>query len=505
MNARAPSIGLVAALLLLAVPVAHANWLTHIMKEAGEAGGHAGGKVARAIDGPLDDALRQLKALPEPAGGSVALAAHVGPEGHWHFANKAGDTFTAATPDELALMPKALAPDAASDAKLSIYLTPETVFADRAAIEGLPKTADLHIAGKGPPLKLVKRAGDAGEKLFAETASGLLVDMTDQALFDEAVFRLAQKLKPSAVRVVALAPGGPNALLTVPKFDSATKTALVDAIDPASLPGALRSLPGQTVVVTGRVDGTALYFRPERGAEAQLDLAAVRDAAREAGVNLVIVRAETPLQPGGRNWFWQKVEVAGLGDAVRQPTYGDFLSSLAPKGSGLVVAAERDGAGRMVLRATPASGPPSAIGETWSSWTGSLASHVLGEVVLKAADLHVADKERQTELDDRIIPGIPSAIQYTYLIALLAGIFANAVARGWFARIWPAEAASEYASKGGYAAAWLVRWLVFGLLFLPVVAFPALVVTLAWQVWSVITAPFRFLGWLKRRVTSATP
>ena len=59
----------------LAPTLSHANWLTHILKEAGQAGEGAAVKAGKSIAGPLDDVLRHVKTLPETAGGGTALAA----------------------------------------------------------------------------------------------------------------------------------------------------------------------------------------------------------------------------------------------------------------------------------------------------------------------------------------------------------------------------------------------------------------------------------------------
>ena len=85
-----------ALLLAAAAPVAQANWYSKLVREAGE----AGTKAAKHGVGGLDRAAAHLKALPVPAEGA-ALAAHLTPEGHWKFANREGEVFTAGTPAEL--------------------------------------------------------------------------------------------------------------------------------------------------------------------------------------------------------------------------------------------------------------------------------------------------------------------------------------------------------------------------------------------------------------------
>ena len=77
-------------------------------------------------------------------------------------------------------------------------------------------------------------------------------------------------LDRARVRVLALEPGGPSTLTSTPRIDAATNRAAVDVIDPASLPAAMGSIRGQTVLITGRVDGQLLYVKPSSGPEKSL-------------------------------------------------------------------------------------------------------------------------------------------------------------------------------------------------------------------------------------------
>ena len=130
-------------------------------------------------------------------------------------------------------------------------------------------------------------------------------------------------LDRARVRVLALEPGGPSTLTSTPRIDAATSRAAVDIIDPASLPAAMGSIRGQTVLVTGRVDGQLLYVKPSSGPEKSLLVRDLLRAAEDADVNLVVLQStSTPRQPGGRNWFWQKVEVKGLDDALQRAAHG---------------------------------------------------------------------------------------------------------------------------------------------------------------------------------------
>ena len=146
-------------------------------------------------------------------------------------------------------------------------------------------------------------------------------------------------LNAANVRVLALEPGGPSRLASSPRIDPATKRALVDTIEPASLTAGLGTVRGQTVLVTGRVDGRVLYVQPSSGPEKSLLLPDLFKAAEEADVNLVVLRAvSTPRQPGGRDWLWQRVEVKGLEQAMQHARVADFLNALGGPNARLATA-----------------------------------------------------------------------------------------------------------------------------------------------------------------------
>ena len=99
---------------------------------------------------------------------------------------------------------------------------------------------------------------------------------------------------------------------------------------------------------------------------------------------------------------------------------------------------------------------------------------------------------RQRELDRRLLWWVPSAWQYGFALALLAGLLGLPVALGWWRMIWPEEVRDDYADKFGFYAARLVRLALFVLLFLPVVGLPAIV-------WGMIGGLKRLTGIGARR------
>jgi hypothetical protein len=486
---------MLAALLLLPVAV-QANWLSKVAGTAEQAAPRAARSGAAAID----SAAAHVKALPVTSNGA-ALAAQATQEGHWRFVNKAGETFTAGTPEELARVATVLLPEAKTDIKLSLYVTQDTVFQYRAALKDLPKGTELYVVAGSESYRILRRGDGAAERLFAEVRPGLIVELAERASFDETIWQLARPLKSANVRILALEPGGPPRLASAPRTDPATKRTMVDVVDPASLPAALGSVRGQTVLVTGRVDGRLLYVQPASGAERSVLLPDLFKAAEEADVNLIVLRtASTPRQPGGRNWLWQRVEVRGLEQAMQHPTVADFLNALGGANTRMTVTSTPSGR-RTAIDIKPTAdfaGPlQNPVGDLFSG----IFSDVTGRGITTGLEANVRSAERQTELDQRLIPGIPSDFQAGYLVLIVLGLFGVPISRAWWRRLWPPEVATEYAGRAGYLAARTVRSAVFLLLFLPLTALVAAPFNLGRQVWEAATAPAR----LWRRLTGRQP
>lgn len=484
-----------AAATTLAVP-SEAGWLSRIVREAADGGGGAASKLGKAGLGSLDSAAAHVAALPK-VGAGTALAAHLTPEGHWKFVNREGQVFTAATPDELARVGAALAPDAAPGGKLAYYLSEETVFTQRAALKDLPETADLHIVVGRDSYRLRR----SGSDLAAEYRPNVFLSLSDRRLFEETAYRLSRPLNRSNIRTLALETGGPQSLSSAPRFDPATKAALIDQVDPTALPQAFSSLRGQTALVSGRLEGSVLTFRSSNGGDQTIDVAKLVKAAEEADVNLVLLATGASRQPGGRNWLWQTVEVSGLNDALKRATFADFLSGLAGTGSELTVNATSGSFGRVTISAVPTPAVSAPLTDTVSGWIGwdDLLGEITGNVAMKSVEVFARDEAHERELDARIIPGIPATAQYVYLGSLIAGLLAFQVSFPWWRRIWPREDRQEYSSWIGYALARVVRLVALVFVFLPIVGMPALMWLGMLQIWGMVTVPFRLFGWLRNR------
>jgi hypothetical protein len=260
---------------------------------------------------------------------------------------------------------------------------------------------------------------------------------------------------------------------------------------------------GQTLVIVGRIERDAIFVKPSRGPERTLVAKDLFQAAAGADVNIVVLGAATPRQPGGRNWLWRKVEVQGLEDALRNARMADFLNALGAPGRRLSVAALPLGR-RAMLDLVPAGEPGGAppqrpVGEFFASAVAELT----GRVAATSVQASLRSAQHQEELDHRLLPGIPSELQIAYGVLAVLGLLGVPVSRLWWQRLWPPEDAGDYAGHTGYWAARATRGAAFAFVFLPLTAPVSAPCSLGRQVREAVTAPLRL--WRRLRGRAAQP
>lgn len=479
-------------------PPVSANLFTHILREAGEAGGKAASHGASHLNlshlGAVGKAAAHLKSLGVARRG--ALAAHATPEGHWQFVNREGQVYTAGTADEMGRVMATLAPDA-GHSKMTLYVSEDSVFQNRSALSQLPADAELHVVTDSGAFAIARAADDAA--LRVSLRPHLTMTLGDRALFDEAVYYLKRPLNRANVRTVAFEDGGKKYMPSAAQVDPESRLPLADVIDPEHVAGAFASVRGQTVIVTGSVQNGKLVITPTKGAQVTRDIDELAAAARANDVNLIVLDTDATRQPGSLNWLWQRVEVGGLADASKAATHGDFLDALGARRGGFALTAVDDGVSRVHFTVRPQDS--AGLAEEASSYIGDAVRHVGGEIVTKAAEIYVRDESTEKELDARIVPGIPSDIQFAYLVSLVAGIFAWSTVRDWWHRLWPARGIDASAGWLTRSLVRVPRALIYLLGFLPAVGLPALFVQTVLQFWLTVTAPFR---WIYRKFLRRT-
>ncbi len=118
----------------------------------------------------------------------------------------------------------------------------------------------------------------------------------------------------------------------------------------------------------------------------------------------------------------------------------------APAAASLRSQPQRARRGASCSARVPTGKTAAPLTDTVGEWIGEFT----GNVAVQAVEVYARDADREKELDARFIPGIPSAIQFGYLIGLVFGVLGLSVARNWWARIWPPEQLQEYRGTLGY-------------------------------------------------------
>jgi hypothetical protein len=143
----------------------------------------------------------------------------------------------------------------------------------------------------------------------------------------------------------------------------------------------------------------------------------------------------------------------------------------------------------------------SPVGDLFSG----IVSDITGRVITTGLEANMRSAERQEELDQRLIPGIPSDFQAGYLVLVVLGLFGVPVSRAWWRRLWPPESATEYAGRAGYWAAQIIRGAAFLVIFLPLTAPVSAPYNLARQIYELAMTPVRWWRWLTgRRAATAS-
>ena len=480
------------ALLASAVPRADANWLTRILRHADDA--HPT-RVGKGVVASFDEVGLHLSTLPGATRGRT-IAVDATNEGHWRLRNAEGETFTAATPEEFRRGVQLLAPIKSGDVVgHSLVLTAEAIFRHGAQLKTLPADAELKVLFDGQVRGVVRRVVAGAERYYLDAGGGVHVPVTTREHVQEALWQLARPVELADIRVLALEPGA-TTLLKSSRTAGAGPLAS-EAVDPERLPHMMSAVARGTIVITGRIVGPTLHYRPSSGPERTLMLDTLRTAAAASDVNLVVVHSASARQPGTRNWLWQRVDLTplaspikpALADLVRQLTGGIpvevQVQEVQLRRATLAFSSLAGGAGR---------GWTAPVGEAWRD----IATEVTGTIVAGGLQLDLRSREHQRELDDRIIPGIPSSVQFVYIGFWVLGLFGFLVASGWWQRIWPLEARTDYARRSGYWAARILRQTTFVMIFMPLVALVSAPVALLRSVWqqlqalyTIVSRPFR--------------
>lgn len=423
-----------------------------------QAPGKNGAQPPRRAAVALEEAFSFIQRVPPPPDTAV-LAAQGTPEGHWRFVNKSGEMFTVGTPDEMKRVVTVLYPDATTGTRLALYMTEDTLLGKGVRFSVLPSGAERHIVVGQRAYRLLP---PEEAPRYAQIRLNVGVDVRGNPLLKESLRRLAEPLSKAGVRLLALDPRGPGKLPQ--EAPDAGKAIQGEPINPADLEAALAGLTGSTVVVCARGEGDLVFTRPAGGLERSLPVSELLAGAEGAEVTLLVLQF-TSLRPS--------VAGSACPDGGRSPaelTLADILDAAAVQSRQAPVAVAL--AGR--LKALDAV----------------VVGNLAGGTEIRLGDARL----RHQGWGLRV--GLP--LPALYIGLLLLGWLGTPVARNWWAKLWRAGDASDYAGHAGHWAARMVSFLVFAFVFQPLTAVLTAPANLAPQIWGAVRSVARAVRWVAR-------
>ncbi len=425
------------------------------------------GFASAASAGPLEDLMRELANVPADKS-RTDLAAHLETEGHWAFANRAGERFLASGPDEIARGLASLAPELSrAGHRIAVYIDQSTLFAAPKSLAALPQDAALHVNLAGAIVP-VTRIGLTAPLVHVHPFVALLA--TDQAAFSDARVHLMRSMARAHVRVLAVTPGGPTLLASAPRIDPATRKPLVDEIAPSDVVNAIASARAQTVLVSGRIDDGQLITRTGVAQDNRVSISDMMRAAAVADVSLIVLQTPGAVQPGGRNWLWLPQDIPGLDAASGK--LADLLPLFAGNKALVIDSVRNDD--RLLLSVRTAETNDGLFNTNrWTQVLADLTANLLGKTPASSMQLSLPSAARQSELDRRVFKAIPSLLQLGYAAVWLLSLIGAPTAWRWWSRLWPQESPADYAGRAGFHAARVTRAAIFAVVFMPLAAIVA--------------------------------
>ncbi|MEL7543846.1 MAG: hypothetical protein AAGJ70_08735 [Pseudomonadota bacterium] len=471
-----------------------------IVREVAEKGGDLG-KTGKFSDLDLPDGLGSVFLRLPDTDRDRALMATTTPEGHVRLINAKGEAVTASSSAEITSALTWLLPNASETARTNalVLLPVEGAVTHRAALNLLPPSARLRVVEKGQTFAIVGRPPFAKGPLRVRLRAELIAIARTPATVSEALWQLGRAMKPADLRILSLDTKAAKILPAV-RAPVAERTFRPEKINPFGLVDDMSALRGQTVIVTGEIDGGLLAFAGSSGTADSVALADLKAAARRDNVNLVVLSSNTPRQPGVRNLLWQQAEVDGLDAALTSTTLGDFWAALATNRGPLEIDITPHDTTHVGLVARPSGdllpetpdGDGSLLTITERLVT-ELVSTATGEIVTRGIEATLLSEAQDRELNRRIVPGIPSDVQILYILASLGGLVGLPTVLRWFRRMRPLKPSSAFASTLGLITNRITRALAFWPLFLPLAGIIAGPYQLLTRPLELVTWPFKSL------------
>lgn len=400
------------------------------------------GKYADNLVPSLEDGKWLTRQLTTPQGGT-ALALVPDQGGGWRLIDATGEAKNLNNLDDLsASLANAKVSAGKSVSKLpQIAIREEDFFKLRGTMPKLPDGAGLSLvrkSGKSYPLKSV--AFGPRLRLVVELDKNMLLNPSNARALDVNFAYLRKSVNKANLKIASF--DGKAAVTASRSGKLADQRVLLNG---DQLVSSLARYKNHTLMITGRIETDAatksrkLIVQDGRSKRV-IDLDELDKVAESQRVNLMIVEANSPKQPGKGGIFKTALEKQ-FKDASQSITQKDLLSSLAPPKSVSLIHASENGSNRIVMTTSyaarrNASKGKSASGQgsdySFTAWT----LHAGTTIGVHSLRINAEDPKHTEEVEGRWIPWISNIDLILSALGLAVYGFVSLLSWKWWKAIW---------------------------------------------------------------------
>jgi hypothetical protein len=219
----------------------------------------------------------------------------------------------------------------------------------------------------------------------------------------------------------------------------------------------------QTLVVPGIREGETFYVA---GSESQaVDMTQIQSLAQEYDTTLVILHADGD---NAVRKLGQTLQAALLENTLYDDTAA-FIQRLNPDAGPMTLEISPSGGSQIVISARLKSAAPADAAAPEQPPQAPLLTglKLSADLAGKLAAIYRPDQERSKELDRRIVPWLPSWLQYYLIGSVFLGVMAWSFSRSLWARLWKRKTREHFNHTASYILFRVAHEAVFLLVFLP--------------------------------------
>ena len=256
----------------------------------------------------------------------------------------------------------------------------------------------------------------------------------------------------------------------------------VNSVAADGLLSAMKAIKNQTLVLSGRiVDGQLLGT-----GKSSVSMEQLRKMADENDIHLFVLDSDKPALVLKK--VSGSMRKAVKNNLIQFDTIGDFFNRLS----------DSSGTNKLELHASRSGRNQIAI--QWKSDgvetnvnVGAL-THMPLHLLLHSSLSHMPDRARSRELEDRIIPGIPSMLQFYVIASVVLGFTALGTSWRLWRKLWLLRARKEYKNLAVFLLLWPLHRLGFLLIFIPMFGLFSFI-------WLLLSSVYKIFDWVLFRPT----